>query len=273
MTAARDLALTGAQEGIWFAHHLDPIHTTGERIDITGPLAGRRARRRDPRRGRGDRGAARALRRARRGAPPGAAAAVGAPGVDGGAGRPARRGRSGGRGGGVDGARPGRARRPGRRPALRAGRPAPGRGPPRVVPPLPPGGDGRVRLLPHRPPRRDALHGAPGGRRRAAVPGRHAGRARDRRRRGAPEHRGRGPGVLGRALPRRRATATLAGRTRRVSGTFLRRSSTLPARVVADMEIAARAGSGHWPELVLAAVGAVPATGAPTRPTSSSGSR
>jgi hypothetical protein len=40
VTAARALALTGAQEGIWFAHHLDPIHTTGERIDITGPLAG-----------------------------------------------------------------------------------------------------------------------------------------------------------------------------------------------------------------------------------------
>ncbi|MEJ2885654.1 condensation domain-containing protein [Actinomycetospora aeridis] len=38
-----DLPLTGAQEGIWFAHHLDPAnpsYTTGERIDITGPLAG-----------------------------------------------------------------------------------------------------------------------------------------------------------------------------------------------------------------------------------------
>ncbi|GAA4918316.1 AMP-binding enzyme [Actinomycetospora succinea] len=37
------LPLTGAQEGIWFAHHLDPanpIYTTGARVDIDGPLAG-----------------------------------------------------------------------------------------------------------------------------------------------------------------------------------------------------------------------------------------
>ncbi|MDD7969413.1 non-ribosomal peptide synthetase [Actinomycetospora lemnae] len=48
--------------------------------------------------------------------------------------------------------------------------------------------------------------------------------------------------------------ASLGRGSRRSSSTFLRRGSTLPAAAVEDMEAAARAGGGHWPELVLAAV-------------------
>ncbi|GAA4887644.1 non-ribosomal peptide synthetase [Actinomycetospora straminea] len=48
--------------------------------------------------------------------------------------------------------------------------------------------------------------------------------------------------------------ATLGRGSRRSSSTFLRRGSTLPAAAVEEMEAAARAGGGHWPELVLAAV-------------------
>jgi hypothetical protein len=229
VTAARALALTGAQEGIWFAHHLDPIHTTGERIDITGPLAGDVL--------------AAAIHDAveetealhvrfvvRDEADPEAAAVAW-------------------------------MERALAEPADLDGGPLFAQAVLRL--------DEAQHVWFHRYHQvvMDAYGFSLIARRVAtlytarlaadAAPPSRAGTLAelvaadaDARRSTADEDRA----FWAQRFPRAPATATLAGRTRRVSGTFLRCSSTLPARVVEDMEVAARAGSGHWPELVLAAV-------------------
>ncbi|MDD7916790.1 condensation domain-containing protein [Actinomycetospora callitridis] len=254
MTAARDLALTGAQEGIWFAHHLDPIHTTGERIDITGPLAGDVL--------------ATAIHDAveetealhvrfvvRDGAP----RQVPLPPAE----RPAW---TVARVDLRDEADPEAAAvawmdRALAEPADLDGGPLFAQAVLRL--------DEAHHVWFHRYHQvvMDAYGFSLIARRVAtlytarlaadAAPPSRAGTLAElvaadaeARRSTADEDRA----FWAERFPRAPATATLAGRTRRVSGTFLRRSSTLPAGVVADMEIAARARSGHWPELVLAAV-------------------
>ncbi|MEJ2860815.1 condensation domain-containing protein [Actinomycetospora flava] len=252
-----DLPLTGAQEGIWFAHHLDPanpIYTTGARVDITGPLAGdvlaaaihdaveetealhvrfvvRDGRPRQVPLGRDERAAWAVERVDLRGEPdPEAAAqawieqALGAPSdLD-------------------DGPRFSHA-------LLRLG-------------------EGQHVWF-HRyhqvvmdaygfsliARRVATLYGA-----RLAVDAAPPSRAgtlpelvaadAEARRRAVEDDRA----FWTERFPGPPSPATLAGRTRRVTRTRLRRSSTLPPEVVVRMEAAADRATGHWPEMVLAGV-------------------
>ena len=73
-------------------------------------------------------------------------------------------------------------------------------------------------------------------------------------------------------FPRAPEPATLAARVDALSGTFLRRSSTLPADAVAEMEIAARAGAGTG-RSSCSPPSRCTCTGGPTLPTSCSACR